>query len=51
MRTLSARPLQRLTRDKSLDYQRFAAEHPEELATAIGKGIPKTIRGMMWQLM
>ncbi|EPT04982.1 hypothetical protein FOMPIDRAFT_1039829 [Fomitopsis schrenkii] len=33
------------------DYQKFAAEHPEELAAAIGKGIPKTIRGMMWQLM
>lgn len=51
VRTLPARPLRRLTRDKSLDYQKFAAEHPEELAAAIGKGIPKTIRGMMWQLM
>ncbi|KAH9839454.1 rab-GTPase-TBC domain-containing protein [Rhodofomes roseus] len=33
------------------DYQKFASEHPEELAAAIGHGIPKTIRGMMWQLM
>ncbi|CCM01156.1 uncharacterized protein FIBRA_03204 [Fibroporia radiculosa] len=33
------------------DYQKFAAEYPEELASAIGRGIPKTIRGMIWQLM
>ncbi|KZT72135.1 RabGAP/TBC [Daedalea quercina L-15889] len=33
------------------DYQRFASEHPEELAAAIAKGIPRTIRGMIWQLM
>ncbi|KAH9935546.1 rab-GTPase-TBC domain-containing protein [Fomitopsis serialis] len=33
------------------DYQKFASEHPEELASAIGRGIPKTIRGMIWQLM
>ena len=45
------RLLRRLISDKSLDYQKFAAEHPEELAAAIGKGIPKTIRGMIWQLM
>ncbi|KAF8692081.1 hypothetical protein AX14_002628 [Amanita brunnescens Koide BX004] len=33
------------------DYQGYAAEHPEELARAIAKGIPATIRGMMWQHM
>ncbi|KAF8200794.1 rab-GTPase-TBC domain-containing protein [Pholiota molesta] len=33
------------------DYQSFAAEHPEELARAIQKGIPATLRGMMWQHM
>ncbi|KAH8107865.1 RabGAP/TBC [Cristinia sonorae] len=33
------------------DYARFAAERPEELARAIEKGIPKTLRGMIWQLM
>ncbi|KIY50347.1 RabGAP/TBC [Fistulina hepatica ATCC 64428] len=33
------------------DYQKFAAEHPDKLATAIAKGIPGTLRGMMWQLM
>ncbi|KAF9820252.1 hypothetical protein IEO21_01466 [Rhodonia placenta] len=33
------------------DYQKFAADHPQELASAIGRGIPKTIRGMIWQLM
>ena len=35
----------------TLDYQAYAAEHPEELARAIAKGIPATIRGMMWQHM
>ncbi|KAH7925525.1 RabGAP/TBC [Leucogyrophana mollusca] len=33
------------------DYQKFAAENPEKLAKAIEKGIPDTLRGMMWQLM
>ncbi|KAL1748868.1 RabGAP/TBC, partial [Schizophyllum fasciatum] len=33
------------------DYTKFAAEHPEELSQAIAKGIPSTLRGMMWQLM
>ncbi|KAI5889410.1 RabGAP/TBC [Schizophyllum commune H4-8] len=33
------------------DYTRFAAEHPEELSQAIAKGIPSSLRGMMWQLM
>ena len=35
----------------SIDYTRFAAEHPEELSQAIAKGIPSSLRGMMWQLM
>ncbi|KAJ3790763.1 rab-GTPase-TBC domain-containing protein [Lentinula aff. detonsa] len=33
------------------DYQKFASERSEELAHAIAKGIPSTLRGMMWQLM
>ncbi|KAF7376169.1 GTPase-activating protein GYP5 [Mycena sanguinolenta] len=33
------------------DYQQFASDHPEQLARAIAKGIPNTLRGMMWQLM
>ncbi|OBZ66581.1 GTPase-activating protein GYP5 [Grifola frondosa] len=33
------------------DYQTFASQHPEELAKAIERGIPKTLRGMIWQLM
>lgn len=33
------------------DYQRFASERSEDLAQAIAKGIPSTLRGMMWQLM
>lgn len=33
------------------DYQSFASERPEELAQAIQKGIPSTLRGMMWQHM
>ncbi|KAJ7783218.1 rab-GTPase-TBC domain-containing protein [Mycena metata] len=33
------------------DYQQFASERPEDLARAIAKGIPGTLRGMMWQLM
>ncbi|KAK0461083.1 rab-GTPase-TBC domain-containing protein [Desarmillaria tabescens] len=33
------------------DYQQFASEEPERLAQAIAKGIPGTLRGMMWQLM
>ncbi|KAI0644505.1 rab-GTPase-TBC domain-containing protein [Trametes meyenii] len=33
------------------DYQGYAAEHPEELAKAIERGIPKALRGMVWQLM
>ncbi|KAJ4483397.1 rab-GTPase-TBC domain-containing protein [Lentinula aciculospora] len=32
-------------------YQKFASERSEELAQAIAKGIPSTLRGMMWQLM
>jgi hypothetical protein len=34
-----------------IDYQQFASENPEELARAIERGIPDTLRGMMWQLM
>lgn len=34
-----------------IDYQKFAEEHPDELAKAIEKGIPKSLRGMIWQLM
>ena len=34
-----------------LDYQQFASENPEKLAKAIERGIPKSLRGMMWQLM
>ncbi len=37
--------------DTPLDYQQFASEEPEKLAQAIAKGIPGTLRGMMWQLM
>ncbi|KAJ7497322.1 rab-GTPase-TBC domain-containing protein [Mycena latifolia] len=37
--------------DVGIDYQQFASEHPEALARAIAKGIPGTLRGMMWQLM
>ncbi|KAI0768422.1 rab-GTPase-TBC domain-containing protein [Irpex lacteus] len=33
------------------DYQGFAAAHPQELAKAIERGIPKSLRGMIWQLM
>ena len=33
------------------DYQAFAAAHPQELAKAIEQGIPKSLRGMIWQLM
>ncbi|KAI0081204.1 RabGAP/TBC [Panus rudis PR-1116 ss-1] len=33
------------------DYQKFAAEHSEQLAKAIERGIPKSLRGMIWQLM
>ncbi|KAK0212657.1 rab-GTPase-TBC domain-containing protein [Desarmillaria ectypa] len=33
------------------DYQQFASEESEKLAQAIAKGIPGTLRGMMWQLM
>ncbi|RDB25076.1 GTPase-activating protein GYP5 [Hypsizygus marmoreus] len=33
------------------DYQGFAAERPDELAEAIARGIPDTLRGMMWQHM
>ncbi|KAH9858606.1 RabGAP/TBC [Lenzites betulinus] len=33
------------------DYQGFAAANPEHLARAIERGIPKTLRGMVWQLM
>ncbi|KAK7053283.1 GTPase-activating protein [Paramarasmius palmivorus] len=37
--------------DVMSDYPKFAAERPEELAKEIAKGIPDTLRGMMWQLM
>ncbi|PPQ63985.1 hypothetical protein CVT24_009414 [Panaeolus cyanescens] len=33
------------------DYHAFATEKPEELARAIQRGIPSTLRGMMWQHM
>ncbi|KAG7098563.1 hypothetical protein E1B28_000496 [Marasmius oreades] len=33
------------------DYTKFAEERSEELARAITRGIPDTLRGMMWQLM
>ena len=33
------------------DYHGFASDKPEELAQAIQKGIPATLRGMMWQHM
>ncbi|OAX42542.1 RabGAP/TBC [Rhizopogon vinicolor AM-OR11-026] len=33
------------------DYQGFASSNPQGLAKAIEKGIPDTLRGMMWQLM
>ncbi|KAJ6586951.1 rab-GTPase-TBC domain-containing protein [Mycena vulgaris] len=33
------------------DYQQFASDQPDALARAIAKGIPGTLRGMMWQLM
>ena len=32
-------------------YHGFASDKPEELAQAIQKGIPATLRGMMWQHM
>ena len=38
-------------RKQPLDYLKFAAERPEELAKAIERGIPKSLRGMIWQLM
>ncbi|KAF9029018.1 RabGAP/TBC [Hymenopellis radicata] len=33
------------------DYEQFASDEPDKLAQAIAKGIPNTLRGMMWQLM
>ncbi|KAH8119401.1 RabGAP/TBC [Phellopilus nigrolimitatus] len=33
------------------DYRQFASDNPEKLAKAIERGIPKSLRGMMWQLM
>ncbi|KIJ18699.1 hypothetical protein PAXINDRAFT_167263 [Paxillus involutus ATCC 200175] len=33
------------------DYQGYAAVNPDKLAKAIERGIPDTLRGMMWQLM
>ncbi|KIJ67793.1 hypothetical protein HYDPIDRAFT_173554 [Hydnomerulius pinastri MD-312] len=33
------------------DYQGYASANPEKLAKAIERGIPNTLRGMMWQLM
>ena len=32
----------------AIDYQQFASENPERLARAIERGIPDTLRGMMW---
>ncbi|KAL0576653.1 GTPase-activating protein [Marasmius crinis-equi] len=37
--------------DVMSDYPKFAEERPEELAEAITRGIPDTLRGMVWQLM
>jgi hypothetical protein len=34
-----------------VDYRQFANDNPESLAKAIEQGIPKSLRGMMWQLM
>lgn len=34
-----------------IDYQTYAAANSEKLAKAIEKGVPDTLRGMMWQLM
>ena len=33
------------------DYQAYATENPEELARAIENGIPRALRGMVWQMM
>lgn len=33
------------------DYQTFASENAERLARSIEKGIPDSLRGMVWQLM
>ncbi|KAI0035883.1 RabGAP/TBC [Vararia minispora EC-137] len=33
------------------DYQTFASENSQKLASAIERGIPDTLRGMVWQLM
>ncbi|KIP08382.1 hypothetical protein PHLGIDRAFT_104314 [Phlebiopsis gigantea 11061_1 CR5-6] len=33
------------------DYQAYAAAYPQQLAKAIERGIPKSLRGMIWQLM
>ncbi|EKM54442.1 uncharacterized protein PHACADRAFT_96833 [Phanerochaete carnosa HHB-10118-sp] len=33
------------------DYQAYAQAYPRQLAKAIEKGIPKSLRGMIWQLM
>ncbi|KAI0785655.1 rab-GTPase-TBC domain-containing protein, partial [Abortiporus biennis] len=33
------------------DYPKFASERPTDLAKAIEHGIPKNLRGMIWQLM
>ncbi|EJD02967.1 RabGAP/TBC [Fomitiporia mediterranea MF3/22] len=33
------------------DYRQFATDHPEKLAKAIEQGVPKSLRGMVWQLM
>ncbi|KAF8444618.1 rab-GTPase-TBC domain-containing protein [Boletus edulis BED1] len=33
------------------DYQAYAAANSEKLARAIEKGVPDTLRGMVWQLM
>ncbi|KAH0827877.1 hypothetical protein J3R83DRAFT_3504 [Lanmaoa asiatica] len=34
-----------------IDYHAYAAANSEKLAKAIEKGVPDTLRGMMWQLM
>lgn len=33
------------------DYQAFASANPDVLARSIEKGIPDSLRGMVWQLM
>ncbi|TDL26268.1 RabGAP/TBC [Rickenella mellea] len=37
--------------DVMADYHQYASDNPEKLAKAIEKGIPDSLRGMVWQLM